>query len=234
MGKKRTKRTKKFFDLLASIIAILCTIIIETIKLPFRIYKKVKKHNRKKPRASYQKAKLFRSDPEQIDNGTYRKRCLLTKNEFYFYHHLKPIAEELGFIILTKIRMADLVEPTASNNREYYSAFGKVKAKHVDFALVHPQTLYVELLIELDDSSHKPGNERDAFVEQVYRSTGYTLLRVTTVQNLREYILSVVAPNKVKPKESTEPKPQESSEEIYQSIMKHLEAPATEETYPTG
>lgn len=108
----------------------------------------------------------------------YKRKMLLTKHEWAFYQSLKPIADKLGLVVLSKIRMADLVEPVADNNSTYYQAFGKVKAKHVDFALARPENLYVELLIELDDSTHEPGNERDAFVESVYATVGYRLLRV--------------------------------------------------------
>lgn len=108
----------------------------------------------------------------------YKRKYLLTKHEWSFYKSLKPVADKLGLVVLAKIRMADLVETVADSNSEYYRGFSKVKAKHVDFALCRPENLYVELLIELDDSTHTEGNERDAFVESVYDAVGYKLLRI--------------------------------------------------------
>lgn len=108
----------------------------------------------------------------------YKRKYLLTKHEWSFYKALKPIADKLGLVVLAKIRMADLVETVADTNSEYYRGFAKVKAKHVDFALCRPENLYVELLIELDDSTHAEGNQRDAFVESVYSAVGYSLLRI--------------------------------------------------------
>lgn len=116
----------------------------------------------------------------------YRRKYLLTKHELEFYKELKKVADKLNLSILTKIRMADLVE--AINND--YRGFAKIKAKHVDFALCNPENMYVLLLIELDDKSHQHQYriERDEFVEQVYTETGYKLLRVTSTYNLEKAI----------------------------------------------
>ena len=111
----------------------------------------------------------------------YHKKYLLTKNEYYFYKKLKPIADELGYTILTKIRMADLVEVNSNQNRnDWTKYFGKIKAKHIDFALAKPDNLQVELLIELDDSSHAQNTrvQRDNFVNAVYSKCGYKILHV--------------------------------------------------------
>lgn len=119
--------------------------------------------------------------PEPVKQMPYRKKYLLTKNEHAFYKSLKPIADNLGLIVLTKVRMGDLVEPLPTWNRsEWYTNWGRVKSRHVDFALAKPSNMYVELLIELDDSSHKASNakEVDQFKNDVYRYTGYKLLRV--------------------------------------------------------
>ena len=125
--------------------------------------------------------------------GKYVAKALLTPREEQFYKNLKRAADRLGLSVLAKVRMADLVQPTADINRhkkKYYKYFGKIKAKHVDFVLCDPQTLAVRLLIELDDSTHntKQGIERDEFVEQVYRATGYKLLRVYDSRYLEQKI----------------------------------------------
>ena len=123
----------------------------------------------------------------------YRRKYLLTKNELYFYKELKRIADKLNLTVLAKIRMADLVEPK-SHGKDYYGEFGKIKAKHVDFALCNPDNLYVLLLIEVDDNSHdtKEGTERDEFVEAVYKSTGYTLYRARGTANLERDITEII------------------------------------------
>lgn len=122
----------------------------------------------------------------------YQRKYLLTHHEWSFYKELKPVADKLGYTVLAKIRMADLVEAVANNNSDYYKGFAKVKAKHVDFALARPDNLYIELLIELDDNSHTEGNERDAFVEAVYASVGYKLLRVRGGEYLEDKITAAL------------------------------------------
>lgn len=143
----------------------------------------------------------FQSSVTHNLESLYRRKYLLTKREWVFYNDLKPVADKLGFVVLSKVRMADLVEPIAGNNSEYYRAFSKVKAKHIDFVLCRPENLYVELLIELDDSTHYEGNARDAFVEQVYAQTGYKLFRTKTSENLEEGIIRALG-NIVMPKSS--------------------------------
>ena len=94
-----------------------------------------------------------------------------------FYRKLKEITNPSGYGILTKIRLADLVNVDKSlNNSEYYSYFGKIKSKHVDFA-VH-WDMDIVCLIELDDYSHQRADraERDRFVDDVLARCGYTVI----------------------------------------------------------
>ena len=60
--------------------------------------------------------------------------------------------------------------------------------------LAKPENLYVMLLIELDDASHEKESvkQRDAFVERLYKDTGYALLRVRNALGLEEKILSAL------------------------------------------
>lgn len=134
----------------------------------------------------------FASDLEAI-NVNYQKKPLLTDHERNFYYTLAPIAKKYDLCVLSKIRIADLVEPTAhayKERSEYFHYFGKIKAKHIDFALCDPKDLSVKLLIELDDWTHgtTKGKERDEFVESVYADTGYRLLRVYDPWSLEKKI----------------------------------------------
>ena len=174
------KRRGLIGDLIALIVA-LFKILWWTITLPVKIIKFF--INRKNPK---EKNTIEASDIAA--QPIYKRKYLLTKHEWDFYKHLKPIADKLGLTVLAKIRMADLVETVADSNSEYYRGFGKVKAKHVDFALARPENLYIELLIELDDNSHTEGNERDAFVESVYAAVGYKLLRIRNEIGLEDNI----------------------------------------------
>lgn len=131
----------------------------------------------------------------------YRKKFLLTKNEWYFYKNLKPVADELGYTVLAKIRMADLVEVSVKEQKDYLKYFNKINKKHIDFALAKPENLQIELLIELDDNSHESKQkDRDAFVEAVYSKTGYKILRTKGTADLKEKISEILKPaEEVKP-----------------------------------
>lgn len=159
-----SKRKKK------SLLVSLLSLLVELILLPFRLI------------AAFFRLLVPKDDKEQSDapsapNLSYKSKYLLTKHEWTFYQKLKPLADQLGLVVLAKIRVADLVEPVAADRKEYMSLFAKIKSKHIDFVLCRPENLKVELLIELDDSTHIAGNERDTFIEALYAKTGYRLFR---------------------------------------------------------
>ena len=109
----------------------------------------------------------------------YNAKTILTDREYEFYKKLKPLADEYGLSVYSKVRLADLVEPKPKAENPYWmECFNKIKAKHIDFALADDDTAIVAL-IELDDTSHsRPDRiERDDFVNAVLENTGYTLLR---------------------------------------------------------
>lgn len=119
--------------------------------------------------------KLRKPDITKLFNA----KTILTDREYQFYKRLKPLADEYGLNIYTKVRLADLIEPKPkAENPCWMECFNKIKAKHIDFALADDDTAIVAL-IELDDKSHsRPDRiQRDDFVNAVLENTGYTLLR---------------------------------------------------------
>lgn len=110
----------------------------------------------------------------------YRKKYLLTKNEYSFLQKLKSVAKENNLNILCKIRLADLIEPLPNKNKsEWYTEFNKIKSKHIDFVLV-TENMKVVMLIELEDSSHSKSDriERDNFINSTLKQVGYNLICV--------------------------------------------------------
>ena len=121
----------------------------------------------------------------------YVRKNLMTKNEWYFYKQLKPVADKLNYSILCKVRVADLVDIEKGLDKSLWqTAFNRINKKHIDFVLCKPENLYPELLIELDDSTHKSDKviKRDEFIEKLYEKTGYKLLRVQGGGNIEEKI----------------------------------------------
>jgi hypothetical protein len=122
----------------------------------------------------------------------YKKKYLLTKNEWAFYKKLKPVADRYGYNIIAKIRLADLVEVDTSQTKEYGKYFPKISSKHIDFGLVNPENMEVLYLIELDDRSHQRADriERDKLVNALCEKVGYTLIRTYNDTEEVERVLS--------------------------------------------
>ena len=132
---------------------------------------------------------------EDIEKLPYRRKFLLTKNEYWFYKSLKEIADKYDFAVLAKIRFADLVEVSAeADKKEYMKYFGKIKSKHIDFILCKKDNLYPELLIELNDSSHNKEDriKRDDFIKKIAEKVGYKMVFVGGTQNLEETIIKAL------------------------------------------
>lgn len=132
---------------------------------------------------------------EEIEKLPYRRKFLLTKNEYWFYKRLKEIADKYDFAVLAKIRFADLVEVSAeADKKEYMKYFGKIKSKHIDFILCKKDNLYPELLIELNDSSHNKEDriKRDDFIKKIAEKVGYKMAFVDGTQNLEETIIKAL------------------------------------------
>lgn len=145
-----------------------------------------------------QETKTEQITNENTENMPYKKKLLLTKNEWAFYKELKIIADEMKLTVLAKIRVADLVEVDSTVNKgEWQKYFNKINKKHIDFALANPANLRIELLIELDDNSHNENQKyRDKFVDELYKKTGYLFVRTRGTGDLKERITAALNINK--------------------------------------
>lgn len=124
----------------------------------------------------------------------YRARKLLTNHELEFYRCLKDVAKEKNLCVLSKIRLADLVEvEPMADKKKSYGFFNKISRKHIDFALANPDDLSIVVLIELDDFTHdKKQSDRDKFVEAVFKKTQYKLLRVRSTKDLKNRLEEIL------------------------------------------
>ncbi|MCM1578143.1 MAG: DUF2726 domain-containing protein [Ruminococcus sp.] len=133
----------------------------------------------------------IKQSTDDNDEYPYQKVYLLTKNEWSFYRSLKPITDKYRLHILSKVRMADLVQVKKGLSKsKYYSAFGKIKAKHVDFVLADPKNLRILLAIELDDNSHNDVNaqQKDYFEDKVFETVGLPLIRTRNIEGVEAQI----------------------------------------------
>lgn len=108
-----------------------------------------------------------------------KKEYIFSINEYRFYKKLRAITDEKNLIILTKMRLADVIE-VEKGTKEYMKWFNYIKAKHIDFIICEKETVKPILLIELDDSSHKQEKriQRDNFVDKILESVNIKILHI--------------------------------------------------------
>lgn len=132
-------------------------------------------------------------DDNSIDeNMPYNRKYLLTKNEWMFYKKIKPICDKYNLHIISKVRLADIVEVKKGlDSKERQKYFNKIKNKHIDFILYNPENLAIIALIELDDRSHEQ-NERaksDKFKNNLFNTVGYKLVRAKQNDNFEKLLI---------------------------------------------
>ena len=179
----------RYFGLLFLLIVVFVIILI--IVYDNKRTKKKREEMQRKIMMLDNKKSEFVNNEEDIERLPYRKKYLLTKNEYGFYKNLKEIADKYGYAILAKIRFADLVEVNSEAGKsEYMKYFGKIKAKHIDFILCKKENLYPELLIELNDNSHKKEDriKRDEFVKKIADKVGYKMIFVNGTGDLEDIV----------------------------------------------
>lgn len=124
----------------------------------------------------------------------YKKKYILTKNEYYFYKKLKGICDSYNLRVLVKTRLADIVEVDKSKigNKEYMKYYTRIQSKHIDFLVCNGDSLYPVVAIELDDNSHdnKDRQTRDNFVNKTLDSAGVPLIRCKGAGNLEALLNS--------------------------------------------
>lgn len=103
---------------------------------------------------------------------------VFSPKEGYFYRDVRPIADKLGLIVFTKMRLADLlIIPKGTENEKAW--FNKIKAKHIDFIFVD-STYKIRLLVEVDDATHNRADRqaRDEEVDEMFRQQGLEVLHL--------------------------------------------------------
>jgi hypothetical protein len=106
----------------------------------------------------------------------FRRKFLLSKPEKYFYNVLREVVG--NYTILTKVRLADLVE---ANRRHpnWQANFNRIRSKHIDFVICDAW-LCPLIAVELDGSSHKriDRQQRDGLVDQILKEASLEIVHV--------------------------------------------------------
>lgn len=121
------------------------------------------------------------AEPLTGENVTYPYKLtqrVFSPKEGYFYRDVRPIADKLGLIVFTKMRLADLLYiPKGTENEKAW--FNRIKAKHIDFIFVD-SNYKVRLLVEIDDQTHNRADRqaRDEEVDEIFRQQGLEVLHL--------------------------------------------------------
>lgn len=124
---------------------------------------------------------VYLIDRRRKDSFPYARRLSpLSDAENTFYHVLQS-ALPRGYVLLAQVPLTACFD-AKTNDR---TALNKIISKRFDYAVAHSEriggipTLILDLVIELDDSSHARADrrERDAFVNDVCKRTKLPLLR---------------------------------------------------------
>ena len=137
----------------------------------------------------------IKEDNQADELMPYNKKYLLTKNEWAFYKKIKPIGDENKLHIISKVRLADLVEVSKEiSGKDKQKYFNKIKNKHIDFVLCNPENLAVIALIELDDSSHQREDrvKRDIFVNSLCEKVGYKIIRIAQNDDFKNSLIELI------------------------------------------
>ena len=154
----------------------------------FIIYKAIQANNEYNRNERQSTIKRKPDQQEQPQNAPerlpyYLVNSVLTNYEKKLYSILAPFCVRNNLILLSKIRMADFVH--AYQGRNFYHWFNRISAKHVDFLICQPDSFKPLLAVELDDYTHqyKSRQDRDDFVNSVYRSVGLPVLHITEINS---------------------------------------------------
>ena len=106
---------------------------------------------------------------------------LVTAAEQRFYEALDE-AVDGRLMILSKVRVADLLSVTSESRSARYRIFRSIASKHIDFVLVEAKDLRPLAAIELDDSTHRRRDrrKRDKLLDDLFAKAKLPLLRFKT------------------------------------------------------
>ena len=120
----------------------------------------------------------------------YLMHSVMTYHETILFSILSDFCQKYKFVLLSKVRLADFIQPINTTNRkDYYHWFNRISAKHVDFLVCETETIKPLCAIELDDYTHRYKNrqDRDEFVDNVYKSIKLPILHIYEVREKYVY-----------------------------------------------
>jgi uncharacterized protein DUF2726 len=120
-----------------------------------------------------------------------RGRPLMTKAKAALYNLMRLAVQE-QYLVFAQVPVWCLVDVRAQDHRARKEFLNKISFNRVDFVLVHPGTLAVAKVVELDDQfqTSRQRQVRDRLIDAVFNEAGITLVRLKVQQ---AYTVSALA-----------------------------------------
>ena len=120
------------------------------------------------------------SEASELKEYPYKRKYLLTKNEYAFYKILKNKCDQNNILICPKVRLEDIVEVTTKENIIKYR--GYIRSRHIDFLLCD-EKLNVLCAVELDDNSHNTtkAKKTDTMKDNICKAAKLPLYRIKNI-----------------------------------------------------
>ncbi len=123
---------------------------------------------------------------QRADEFPYIKRkYLCNRDERTFFRYLvKAISRD--YLILTKVRMADILTvDRALTDKKRFEFFEKIAPRHVDFVLVDRATTEIKMVVDLfnDRVSNTKLVQKAIFMDKLFQAAGIPLMRFRLSEN---------------------------------------------------
>lgn len=104
---------------------------------------------------------------------------IMSENEAAFLRVLRSTFGDT-YLIFAQLPLSRIISPAKGDRSASTAAANRIDRKTVDFVLVHPETMAVVKVIELNDSSHnrRDRQERDNFVREALKQADVPFVEV--------------------------------------------------------
>ena len=109
-----------------------------------------------------------------------KPQSVLTSTEASFYNVLR-LAVQDRYLVLAQVPLWCLIDVEAPSREVFKGFLNKIALKRVDFVLIHPGTLSVAKVVELEVPTSSPQRQmRDRLVQAVFKAAGIEVVRLKT------------------------------------------------------
>lgn len=107
-------------------------------------------------------------------SGNIHSKPILTDNEREFFHRLQRALPD--FHIFPQVAANAILQVKQSDSKKHYHSMrNRFAQKHMDFVVCELESLAIKAIIELDDRTHTPANDKKR--DALFEAAGYRVIR---------------------------------------------------------